>query len=426
MFCLKKKSKFRFHLYICSVLWLSLVSVPENASQLYYPGEWETIIENQDFETTLSLHEGDDNILIIGSTFHDIDGDAITLRNVSNIYIKDCIIYNVKGNGIVLRSTGKTDKVTIDGCTIYDTTKNGIIAKQNYADDINHTRLVIKNNTLYNNGSDDFDHSIYVQTQDSKILNNEIHGSAGNGISIRSSGVVSGNQIWDTYKSCIRYFSDNVKGPSNTLLIENNVCYLTLPGSQSPALSLLWSDNTSSDWLVDNYIIRFNTIALFTEQRIGIAVESNQLDAKNVLVYGNIVINTQNINATIGQDYIDYLSSNYLSTSLDGFVNLQQRPYNFNLTTLSPALNYAINEIDYPFTDINGVFRPTEHLDAGAYQLERDTVSKVQPTSLSEEASLSIEIAGLASNALEALIGIWILVLVSMLIYIIKKRRIGA
>lgn len=368
----KKKGKLRFLFFIYLLLWLSLASIAGKPFEEYPPGRWETIIENQDFTTPLNLDEGDDNTLIIGSTFHDINGDAITLRNVSNVYIKNCVIYSTNGNGIVLRSTGQTDKITIDGCTIYDTSKNGIIAKQDHLEDVDHTRLVIKNNILYSNGSHDLDHSIYVQTQDTKIVNNEIHGSTGNGISIRSSGVVSGNKIWDTEKSCIRYFGDNVKGPSDTLLIENNVCYLTAAGSQSPAVSLLWSDQSAPDWMVNDYIIRFNTIAVFTDQRAGIAVESSEFDDKNVKVYGNIVINTQSPDATIGKEHIDYLSSNYVSTTLDGFLNGKSVPFDFHITKSSPAVDFANKEIDFPPRDADGRPRFDGELDAGAYQLERN------------------------------------------------------
>ena len=367
----KNKNKFGPHFLPYSILWLSLLLISGNPVQQYPPGRWDTIIENQVFRTPLTLEEGDDNVLIINSTFYNINEDAITLRNVSNVYIKNCDIHGISGNGIVLSSTGKTDNVTIDGCTIYDTTKNGIIAKQDHVERIDHTRLVIKNNTLYNNGSSELDHGLYVQAQDAIIQNNEIHESAGNGISIRSSGIVSGNKIWDTQKSCIRYFSDNETGPSNTLLIENNTCHLKLGGAESPAISLLWWEDASPSWIVDNYIIRFNTVVMFTGQRIGIRVESSQFAPKNINVYGNIVVNTQNIDATIHKDYIDYLSSNYISTSLDGFVNSQTEPFDFHLTAISPAVDHAKDETDFPLIDMDGMSRLIEHLDAGAYQLER-------------------------------------------------------
>jgi hypothetical protein len=234
---------------------------------------------------------------------------------------------------------------------------------------------VIKNNKLYNNGSSELDHGLYILAQDTIIQNNEIYASAGNGISIRSSGIVRGNRIWDTRKSCIRYFSDNQTGSSNTLLIENNTCYLTQGGAESPAISLLWAMNTSPSWVVDNYIIRFNTIVVLTEQRIGIDVESDQFESKNIDVYGNIVINTQSVDATIRNNYIDYLSSNYVSTSLAGLVNPQTEPFDLHLTALSPAVNFANTETDFPLSDMDGLLRSNEHLDAGAYQLDRSRYS---------------------------------------------------
>src|SRR5687768_12913562 len=122
---------------------LALETVPTDQ---YPPGHWDTIIEDQKFTQTLYLDEGDDNTLILNSTFHDIDGSAIMIRDVSNVYIKNCTIHDVKEDGIVLRSTGSTHNVTIEGCTIYNTGLSGILAKQNEEERVDHTNLVIKNN----------------------------------------------------------------------------------------------------------------------------------------------------------------------------------------------------------------------------------------------------------------------------------------
>lgn len=352
--------------------WLALLSIPARPSTQYPSGEWDHIIENEEFTEPLVLGEGDDNTLIINSVFHDIDGDAIVLGNVSNVYIKNCTIYEVNGNGIVLRSMQATDKVTIDDCEIHDTTLNGVIAKQGPEEGVDHTRLIIKNNTLYSNGTNELDHALYILAQDSRIENNTIYKSTGNGISIRSSGIVTGNRIWDVDKSCIRYFSDNLKGPSNTLIIENNTCHLTEAGSESPGISLLLWEDAPLNWIVDNYIIRFNTVVMFIDQRTGIAVESDELDAKNISVYGNIVINTQNIQAAIHNEYIDYFSSNYISTNLTGFIDVQKPPYDFHLTAHSPAVEYANKELDFPTYDADGKLRSVGDLDAGAYQLTRN------------------------------------------------------
>ncbi|MFT3894506.1 MAG: right-handed parallel beta-helix repeat-containing protein [Anaerolineales bacterium] len=364
--------------------------------------EWQKVIVNQEYKGPLVLDENDNNTIIVGAVFHDFTGDAITLGNVSNVYIKNCTIYNIDGNGIVLRSSKGTDRVTIDGCVIHDTTRNGIIAKQNIDEGIDHTRLVIKNNKLYKNGTDELDHSLYIQAQDANIQNNEITGSTGNGISIRSSGIVSGNKIRDTTKSCIRYFSDNVKGPSDTLLLENNTCLLSQPGSESPAFSLLLSDDSPPNWIVDQFIIRFNTIAVFTGQRDGIAVESDALRTKNIMVYGNIVINTKDALSTISNQYIDYYSSNYVSTDFLGFKDLKHPPYDLHLTPWSPAIGYANRETKFPVADADGHPRTAGHLDAGAYQLERTTsTTLVQSFAYSIEGLVLIGIIFLAGMGIK-------------------------
>lgn len=383
--CLKTKPVYWWVLCLA----IFLISGSNFQENKYPPGNWDRIIENQDFTSPLTLDSGDDNILIIGSSFHDILGDAIVMRNVSNVYIKDCSIYNIQGNGIVLRSTGGTDKVTIEGCKIYDTQKNGIISKQNLDENVNHTNLVIKNNILYNNGTHPLNHGIYVQTQDAQVLNNEIYGSSGNGISIRSSGVVSGNKVWDSFKSCIRYFNDNVKGSSDVLFIENNVCYLTLGGKLSPAIGLLWTNDTPPEWAVAKYVIRFNTIVLYTSDRSGIVVESREFDEKKVEIYGNIVVNTKSEENAIDGFYADHLSGNYTSTSLDGFVSALTDPLDFHLTSKSPAVNFANTEEEFPSQDLDGLSRVKGSLDAGAYQFAgRDSGLQVETVGLSESDKL--------------------------------------
>ncbi|MBC7878302.1 MAG: right-handed parallel beta-helix repeat-containing protein [Anaerolineales bacterium] len=373
--------------------WLALLSVPVRPSTEYPSGEWDHIIENEEFTEPLVLGEGDDNTLIINSVFHDIDGDAIVLGNVSNVHIKNCTIYEVNGNGIVLRSMQATDTVTIDDCEIHDTALNGIIAKQGPEEGVDHTRLIIKNNTFYSNGTTELDHALYILAQDSRIENNIIYKSTGNGISIRSSGIVTGNRIWDVNKSCIRYFSDNLKGPSNTLIVENNICHLTEVGSESPGISLLLWKDTPLNWIVDNYIIRFNTVVMFTGQRTGIAVESEKLDSKNISVYGNIVVNTHNLQATIHNEYIDYFSSNYLSTNLTGFIDAQKPPYDFHLTARSPAVEYANKELDFPTYDADGKLRAVGDLDAGAYQLTRNIFTLLSESSTDTSLLLLIILA---------------------------------
>jgi len=342
----------------------------------YPPGQWDTVIENQEFTSTLDLDTGDDNTLIIGATFHDIEGHALRLRNVSNVYIKDCIIYDINGTGIALRSSGSTQNVTIDGCTIYNTRNSGITAGQRSENGVDHANLVIKNNTIYNVGGDEFSHGIYVQATDNLVENNAVHSTSGNGISVRSSGIIRNNTIWDTGKSCIRYYNDHAPGTSDALFIENNICYLTKSDlSDWPAISLLFAKDAPINWLVQNYYVRFNTVVLFTAERYGFEVESPEFDDKNIEVYGNLFVNTEDVSKTLNTQFVDYHSSNYTSTSLDGFVNSTDIPYDFHLTSTSPARYYASAESNFPFVDIDGDQRLAGRLDAGADQLIENITS---------------------------------------------------
>jgi hypothetical protein len=344
-----------------------------NGDASYPPGEWDRVIDGQEFTETLTLDTGDDNILIVNAVFHDIDGNGIMIRNVKNIYIKDCLIYDLTEEGIALSSSGSTENVTIDGCTIHHTARSGIIAKQRPAENVNHINLVIKNNTIYDTGQSEYDHGIYVQSTDSLIERNVIHNSSGNGISLRSSGIVRGNEVWATQESCIRYYSDNVPGRSNAVVIENNICYQLDAGAGDPGISLLRARETAEAWLVQNYTIRFNTVVMFTADRANFAVESAEIGARHVQVYGNLFINTRDLNQALPRAYVDYLSSNYTSTSLAGFVNAGRAPYDFRLMATSPARRYAAREPNFPVTDINGTVRTAGYLDAGAHQFSTST-----------------------------------------------------
>lgn len=359
-------------------------------AQEYPPGQWDTIIENQDFTTSLKLDTGDDNTLIINSKFHDIVGRGIQIRNVSNVYIKDCEIYNIRngtvqGNGIHLRSTGSTDRVTIDGCLIHDIEADGIHGNSG-SGTTTHTNLVIKNNRIYDTGTkirDGHYHNIYTQTSGAIIENNVFYNSwGGSHVSIRGSAVIRGNvMLGNAQKSGIRYYSDQPAGPSDLLIIENNFIYegtsSTLPGNH-PLVSLLYA---SAGTLVSQYVIRFNTIVSADPARYGFSVQSSQFDSKNVEVYGNIIINTENSGRVFDSRYVDYNSRNYTSTTADGFVNANTVPYDFHLTPDSPALGWATGEASFPAFDLDGQPRPSAdgQLDAGADQTNSGPPPPDQP-----------------------------------------------
>lgn len=167
--------------------------------------------------------------LIIGCVISDVKGDGISVRNVRNLTIMGCDISDVSETGIRLRSTGSTSNVTIIGNRIEDTGSDGISAAKREKNGVDHTNLVIGWNTLRNTGKrgrDGLQHAIYSQASDAVIVSNVIKANReGNGISIRSSGIVACNSISGTSKSRkpgIRYFADHSSGPSSRLVIRNN------------------------------------------------------------------------------------------------------------------------------------------------------------------------------------------------------------
>ncbi len=287
-----------------------------------------------------------DGTIIDGAVIHDTGSDGIVLRNVDNVIIRNCTIYNV-ANGILFRSTGSTNNTLIENCTIRDTTSQGIMVK---TDDLtnNQTGVVIRNNRLLRNGINDKIHGMYIMGLDTQVLNNYVEGSSGNGISMRSSGVVSGNVVKNTVKTCIRYFSDHKSGASQKLVIENNVCLS--PATDQPGISLLYGGNLD---MVNEYIIRFNTVV--SSGPYGFAVESSEFSQYEVALYGNLFAEK-----TFSTAHLDYSVGNYFS-----LVNNLNPDY--TLPTGSPAIGFASGVRDFPALDIAGSARNPLRLDAGAF-----------------------------------------------------------
>lgn len=294
--------------------------------------------------TTLSLigHQYDGTI-VENIIIHDTGGDGIVLRDVDNVTIRNCEIYNVS-EGIALSSLGNTKNITIENCNIHDTGRNGIIVKQHPG--YNQTGVIIRNNVITNTGTSSTSgayHGIYMQATDNTIAGNVIDTSTGNGVSIRSSGYVGNNRISNTAKSCIRYFSDNVTGATKKLQIENNLC--VNPAGDYPAISILWGGNAA---VVTDFQVRFNTIigGLNSFQ-----VQSSQFSSAQVAVYGNL------FTKALATNYIDYNAGNLLATE----------PFSadYSLSAGNLAINYAASVRDWPAVDIDGVTR--QSIDAGAF-----------------------------------------------------------
>jgi Ca2+-binding RTX toxin-like protein len=187
------------------------------------------IVENLVLTSTLRLDSSEwDNTLVRNVTIKNVSGDGIFIKGVKNVKIENVTIDKVSGSGIDLSSTKSTKDVVIENNKITNIGVNGISASQRAADGVDHPGLVIRGNHIQNTGQDSprngLDHGIYVQTSDVLVeYNTVLNSAAGNGISIRSSGVVQYNTIDGAYEAGVGYFPDHMAGPSDKLVVHGNV-----------------------------------------------------------------------------------------------------------------------------------------------------------------------------------------------------------
>lgn len=219
------------------------------------------IIENLVLNDTLILsgHEWD-NTLIRNVTIRNVSsGDGITLRDVNNVRIENCTIDNVEHTGIRLAQNGSTEDVVIVNNRITNTGANGISAGQDYRAGDDQKNLQIIGNYIDTTGLKGGDnepdhHGMYIQSTDFLIKDNYIVNSTdANALSVRSSGVITGNLI-DTADRCgVTYYADHMTGPSDTLVIEDNVFL----DCRESIVNLLVPDTNN---VVGAYVIRNNVI----------------------------------------------------------------------------------------------------------------------------------------------------------------------
>lgn len=347
--------------------------------------QWDHIIENREFTSPVELKSPEwNNTIIRNCKIHNTGKgkDGIFLRNVSNVRIENCEIYNIEGQAAIRLSISGagTDSVTIIGNKIYNVAGNGINAPQRSqnTNPLDQKNLRIINNIIYNTGLAAHEgkyHAIYCQASDFLIEGNTIYGERdGNGISVRSSGKVIGNTVsgWSkSNKPAIRYFSDHMVGVSNELLVENNMVWNDR--SAAPCIDVfdptdLYADGGSNIHVVKYFTIRFNTAVSFRMNQPALNISNRYLDKYyQLMVSGNIAVNTTSIDDCISVPPNTILDKNYTGSRLDDFVR-ETAPFNFRITPDHTANSFATGLTSFPLTDIDGNPRDPQNLDSGAFQ----------------------------------------------------------
>lgn len=225
--------------------------------------KYDNIIENATYDSTLRLTGGDwNNTLVRNVVIENVDGNGVFLRNVKNITLENVTIRNVSGDGIKLSTEGSTSNVVISNSNISRIGEDGINAGQRYQKGVDHPGLEIIGNTIdqtgLNGGADGLRHGIYVQSTNALIEGNHVTNSVdGNGISVRSSGIVRDNLVESSSKSGIAYYADHM-GRNGNLVIENNTVVDSGYSNGRSDINLLSVPNQS--YLVDSVSVHSNNL----------------------------------------------------------------------------------------------------------------------------------------------------------------------
>jgi len=294
-----------------------------------------------------------DSLIIENCVF---DGATLNMGNVDFVTIKNCEFKNIDGNGLKIGFIGISKNIRIENCSFINIGFNGIDSHEN-APNCVITNCYFEDCALSDVGSamGQPHHGIYWKGKNVTIVNNEFrteNQNYGAAISHRSSGIISGNKIFDkkgTYG--IVYFADHPGGDS--LLIENNMLFNCEHGIGLTTPEIVGNHN-------QNILVRFNSVYNSTNQCIYVGKGFD--GTANIHIYGNVLVQSNSEVIVSYSEINDY--SNLESSSDIGFVDITNG--DLHLLPSSQAVNYCSGLTSYPTTDIDGENRNSITLDAGA------------------------------------------------------------
>jgi hypothetical protein len=346
-----KYSTFRVLLSLFTIAFLFSCNKADRPSSL-------SDISNQTFTNGLRIdgHEYD-SLIIENCVFKE---KTLQIGNVDFVTIKNCTFENIKGNGIMVGFIGPTSNISIEDCDFKTISYNGVDSHERALD------CIIKGCTFTDIALSQVGasmgqphHGIYWKGKNVSILNNTFNCEDqpfGNGISVRSSGLVSGNIVSNAPKNGIMYYANHPG--SDSLIIENNFLinntfYSIICGSDG---------NTSNH--NENVLIRFNSMVQTTEESIYISGDFE--GTTNIEIYGNIMVNSTG--SYFKTFYtLNSIHTNLKSTSDIGFVNMSEG--DLHILNSSEANGYCDSLSLFPALDIDGEVRIQNNLDAGADEI---------------------------------------------------------
>lgn len=277
----------------------------------------------------------------------DDPADYVTIDGF-NVYSQPRMgIRAIDGTGIVIKN-----------CTSHNNASNGIFSG-------NTPNIQVLNNTVYANGSSQYEHNVYLSNAESDgaiVRGNLIYNSnTGNGLQLNGDWAMGGDGFIDNalIENNI-VFGNSKKGLSLISIrygrIQNNIIYNN--GASAGGIHIV--EESGQNFSINNVVVN-NTI---DEPNIA-CIRVNADNTGNV-IFNNICIGSRGI---VFEGTGNYQSNNYSSvTGTDVFINLTGHDY--HLVQNSPAIGFGVSSYlanVAPSFDFENSAR-TPSFDAGAYE----------------------------------------------------------
>ena len=236
------------------------------------------VVQGKDFTDTVAIDgEAWNGALIRNNSFHDQVDFGIQLANVKGVRIENNTFRGMQRMAIKLKDdnniTGAID-VTIIGNKFESMPNTPIIVG------LPNNGVKIINNEFHDVAwESSLQHAIYIKAPGYLVEGNRIDTvRGGNGISIRTAGIVRGNWITNIADVGIKYYADQPDKGDGRLLIETNFVL----NSGDGGIGFSTSDGT----VIDLAVVRFNTLVNnYRSLRF-----ENGLTSLQFTIYGNVFV----------------------------------------------------------------------------------------------------------------------------------------
>ncbi|MBI2372724.1 MAG: right-handed parallel beta-helix repeat-containing protein [Deltaproteobacteria bacterium] len=300
-----------------------------------------------------------DHTLVRDCVMSEVEGDAIRLKDVHDVWIVGCVFERGTG-GIRLLAAGGTSSVTIARNRFHQLRGMSVAILE--AEGVEHRGARVIGNRFESvglAGTQGRSPAILAVARDYLLEANSIcEPQGGDGIHAGGPGLISRNFIRNAKRSAIRYIPPEAgfPGPGGRLEVVNNIA-VGLFGSSTYAI-------LGGGPGVADAVFSFNTGVHFSSRD---AVLSIQEGAPKVSAFGNLWVHTLDVENTVA-GALEKDEANYKQAALEGFVS-DVNPIDLHLGPSHPALG-AAGTLAHPGFDFDGDPRPgaSGRSDPGADQ----------------------------------------------------------